>query len=34
MENIPATEIVIRQKFLSRMKRKTVEDPPAYPPAP
>src|SRR5688572_8740346 len=28
MDNIPATEIVIRQKFLNRQKRKAVEDPP------
>jgi hypothetical protein len=26
MDNIPATETVIRQKFLNRMKRKTVEE--------
>jgi tetratricopeptide (TPR) repeat protein len=30
MENIPATEIIIRRKFLARMKRKTVEDPPTH----
>ena len=26
LENIPATEIVIRKKFLARMKRKAVEE--------
>jgi len=26
MDNIPAVEIVIRQKFLSRQKRKAVEE--------